>query len=92
MATYVMLGKYTSEALKGASADRTKKAASVIEKAGGKIRSMYALLGRYDLVLIVDLPDNGQAIKVSAELAKMTGVGFTTSPALTVDEFDKIVG
>jgi len=92
MATYVMLGKYTSEALKGASADRTKKAMAVIEKAGGKVRSMYALLGRYDLVLIVDIPDNAQAIKVSAELAKLTGVGFTTSPALTVDEFDKIVG
>ncbi|MGE5280035.1 MAG: GYD domain-containing protein [Deltaproteobacteria bacterium] len=91
MATYLMLGKYTVEALKGASADRTKKALDVIAKAGGKVRSMFALLGPYDLALIVDMPDNGAAIRVSADLAKMTGVGFTTSPTLSVEEFDKVI-
>ena len=92
MATYLMLGKYTAEALKGASAERTKKAQDVIAKAGGKIQTMYALLGRYDLVLIVDLPDNAAAVKVSADLVKMTGVGFTTSPTLSIAEFDKAIG
>ena len=30
-------------------------------------------------------------MKASIELAKATGIGFTTSPAVTVEEFDKIV-
>ena len=92
MAMYVMLGKYTAEALKGVSADRTKKALAVIEGAGGKVQSMQALLGPYDLAFIVDFPNSGQAIKVSAELMKMTGVGLTTSPAMSIEEFDKLVG
>ncbi len=91
MAMYVMLGRYTAEALKGASAERTKKALGVIEGAGGKVHSMHALLGPYDLVFIVDFPNGAQAIKVSAQLMKMTGVGFTTSPAVSVEEFDKLV-
>jgi len=92
MAMYLMLGKYTVEALKGASADRTKKAVAVIEKAGGRVQSMHALLGSYDLAFLVDFPNSGQAIKVSVELMKLTGVGFTTSPAVSVEEFDKLVG
>ncbi len=90
MARYLMLGKYSLEAVKGISSERTKKAVSVIEKAGGKVSSMYALLGNYDLALVVDLPGTSEAMKVSIALADLTGISFTTSPAISVDEFDKI--
>ena len=92
MATYLMLGKYTAGALKEASASRTQKAQEIVEKAGGKIQSIAALLGPYDLALTVDFPDNAAAIGVAAQLVKMTGVGFTTMPTMSVGEFDKIVG
>jgi hypothetical protein len=35
MAKFLMLGKYSLEAIKGISSARTKKATVVIEKAGG---------------------------------------------------------
>jgi uncharacterized protein with GYD domain len=56
MATFVMLGKYSSEALKEISAERTQRAVSTIKKFGGEVSSMHTLLGDHDLVLIVDLP------------------------------------
>jgi len=87
-----MLGRYSSEAIKGIAADRTKKVIEIIEKAGGKVNAMYALLGRYDLAFVVDFPGVAEAMKASVALAKLTGIGFTTSPAMTVEEFDKIVG
>ncbi|MEW6040547.1 MAG: GYD domain-containing protein [Elusimicrobiota bacterium] len=90
MATFFMFGKYSSEALKGLSAERTKKAVALIEKSGGKVDSMYALLGEYDLVLIVNLPGIADAMKVSVELNKLTGISFSTVPALTVEQFDKL--
>ena len=37
MSTFFMFGKYSQEALKGISAERTKKAAALIKKYGGKI-------------------------------------------------------
>ncbi len=92
MAKFLMLGKYSQEAIKGISAERTKKAVSLIEKSGGKINSMYALLGNYDLALVVDLPGVPEAMKTSIALMDLTGISFTTSAAMSVEEFDKITG
>ena len=92
MAKFLMLGKYSVEAIKGIAADRTKKGMEIIEKAGGKVNSMYALLGNYDLAFVVDFPGITEAMKASVALAKLTGIGFATSPAMSIEEFDKIIG
>jgi len=91
MATYLMFGRYTVEGLKAISAERTDKAAALLKKHGGELKAGYALLGKDDLVLVVELPGAEQAIKASIALAKLTGIAFTTSPAVTVAEFDKLV-
>lgn len=90
MATFFMFGNYTMEGLKGMSAKRTEKITSLIKKFGGKVSSMYALLGEKDLVFITDFSGYEQAMKASVALTKMTGISFSTSPAVTVDEFDKL--
>jgi uncharacterized protein with GYD domain len=91
MATYLMFGKYSPEALKGISAKRTAEAKSLIKKNGGELKAAYAVLGGVDLVMIVDLPDTARAMAASAALAKATGIGFTTAPAVSVEEFDRLV-
>ncbi|MFA5146944.1 MAG: GYD domain-containing protein [Candidatus Omnitrophota bacterium] len=90
MAKFFMYGKYSQEAMKGISADRTKKALDTIAKAGGKVSSMYALLGKYDIVLITDFPGIADVMKASIALDKLTGIAFTSFPAITIEEFDKI--
>lgn len=91
MATFLMFDKYSSESLKEISTTRTDRAVKLIKKFGGQIISMYALLGGYDLVLIVELPGTDEAMKASLALNKMTGISFTTSLAVNVDDFDKLV-
>lgn len=91
MAKFLMLGKYSTDGVKGISPERTKKVVETIQKAGGKAAAMYALLGNYDLAFVVDFPGNAEAIKASIAVSKLTGVGFTTCPAIPVEEFDKIV-
>ena len=91
MAPYVFFGKYSQEAIKSISADRTKKAYALIEKNGGKVLNGYALMGKYDLLLIVDFKDTQQAMRTSVGLAKLLGIGFTTAPAVTVEDFDKLI-
>ena len=90
MAKFVMLGKYSMEALKEASAERTKKGVELIEKSGGKVVSILALLGCYDLLIMVDFPGTNEAMKASIALAKLTGIGFSTCAAISVEEFDKL--
>ena len=91
MATFFMFGRYSSEAVKGMSAKRTKDAEGLIKKYGGKVEAMYALLGEKDLVFILTFPGIEQAMKASVALSKTTGISFTTVPAITMEEFDKLV-
>ncbi|MFH1825323.1 MAG: GYD domain-containing protein [Candidatus Firestonebacteria bacterium] len=87
---FLMLGKYSLDAVQKISTDRTEKVVSLIEKAGGKVNLMYVLLGSYDLVFLVDLPNIQKVIKASIAITKLTGISFTTFPAIDVEEFDKI--
>jgi uncharacterized protein with GYD domain len=87
-----MFGKYSSEATKDISPDRTRKTREVIQKNGGKIISMYAVMGEHDLVFTIDFPDSDKAIASSVALHKLTGIHFTTSPVVDVEQFDKLVG
>ena len=91
MATYFLFGKYSLEGMKGISTGRTAKTLALIQEHGGEFKAGYALLGDVDLVLIVEMPDIGQAMKTSAALAKLLGVSFSTAPAVSVEEFDKLM-
>ena len=92
MSLYLMFGKYTQESIKGISAERSKKAAQVIGDAGGEIKAGYALLGETDLVLVTDFPNSEAAMKASLGLTKFMGISFATSPAVSIEEFDKLIG
>ena len=91
MSTFFMLGKYSSESMKGMSTERTDESTGIIKKFGGELVSMYALLGGYDLVLIVNFPGIEDIMKASVALGKLTGISFTTYPAVTVEQFDKMI-
>jgi uncharacterized protein with GYD domain len=86
-----MFGKYSSDAVGKISAKRTENAAAIVGDCGGEIKAGYALLGETDLVLIVDFPGVKEAMKASVELTKLLGISFTTAPAVTVEEFDKLI-
>ena len=90
MNTFFMFGKYTEQSLRKISSERTRKAINTIQKYGGRVKSVYALLGPSDLVFIVNLPSAAQATIVSLALTKLTGISFSTSPAIPVDEFDRL--
>jgi uncharacterized protein with GYD domain len=89
MATFFMFGKYSAAALKGIGPGRTEQTKVLIKEHGGELKAGYAVAGGLDIILIVELPDNARAMAVSAALTRLTGVAFTTSPAVTLEEFDK---
>ena len=90
MMTFFMFGKYSQESLKKISPERTRKAINTIQKFGGRVKSVYALLGENDLVFIVNLPSAAQASMTSIALNRLTGISFTTSTAIPVEEFDRL--
>jgi uncharacterized protein with GYD domain len=91
MATFFMFGKYTAEALPKISAKRTSEVTKLVEQAGGKVKSIHALLGKVDLVIVIEMPGVEQVMKLSVTLAKKTGIVFTCYPAVPVETFDKLM-
>lgn len=91
MPIFMMFGKYGQESLKNVSAERTKKAIKIIEKNGGKVISMYAVLGEHDLVFTLDFPDKDKALLTSIALNMLTGISFNTSPVVDVEQFDRLM-
>lgn len=90
MTRCLMMGKYSPEAIKDISPNRTEKAINAMKDLGGKVNSMYALLGGFDLLFIVDFPKLETAMKASLALTMLTGISFSTYPTITVEEFDKL--
>jgi uncharacterized protein with GYD domain len=91
MTTFFFFGSYTKDALEGIDARRTKQAEELIAGYGGKLQSVYALLGQYDIVMIAQLPGTPEALQVSIGLARKTGIAFTSAPAMPVADFDRIL-
>jgi len=92
MQTYIMLGKYSADAVRDISANRTDKAIGLIKELGGKVLSMYTLLGGYDVILTTEFSSLQIAMKASLGLTILTGIGFSTYPAISVADFDKMIG
>lgn len=92
MPIYAALGRLTGEGardMKG-SARRYEENKKVFEEAGAKILAGYALLGRYDLLFIIEAPDNRTAMKLSMKTASRGTSAYETMPAVPIEEFFKI--
>lgn len=91
MATFVMFGNYSQEAVQNISPARTDQTMALAKKFQGEIKAIYALLGDYDLLFLVELPGVEQAMQFSVALTKLTGIAFTTAPAVPVAQFDQLM-
>ena len=89
MATYILLGRLTDD---GADKLRTNpnwidELNQNLEHMGVHVNAQYAVLGPYDMVTIVEAPDNKSVVRVSAQLTLQGSIRITTLPALPIEEF-----
>lgn len=92
MSTFFMFGKYSSDSLKEPTDNWTRRILEIIRQYDGEVRSMYSVMGAYDLVLIANFHMITQALQASVSITKELGIAFSTLPAIPVEEFDKLVG
>jgi uncharacterized protein with GYD domain len=91
MRTFFIFGKSSPKELKEISLKYREEVVSLVKNFGGDVRSMYVMLREKHLVLIFAFPGIKRAMKASIALSKLTGISFTISPAVPVDEFNKIM-
>jgi uncharacterized protein with GYD domain len=92
MMTFIITGKYSADAVKQISGERTVKANQIVQQCGGTVVGVYATLGEADILVIAEFPGVGEAMKASVGLNQALGISFVTTPALLVEDFDKLVG
>lgn len=93
MATYVSLLKWTEQGIQGIkeSAKRVRHAQQAVEKAGGRIVSVYYTQGEFDLVAVYEWPDDESANAFFLSLASAGNVRSQTSRAYSLEEMERII-
>ena len=63
------------------------EANQIIEENGAKILHAYVILGEYDVVTIMEAPDQKTAAKIGALIATKGSFRAETLPAIPIDDF-----
>ncbi len=93
MATYIGLMRFTDQGIRKVK-ETTKRAKDFKElaaKMNVKIREIYWTLGRYDVVVVGEAPDDETITRLSLGLAMMGNVKSETLRGFSAQEMDKIL-
>ena len=94
MVTYVVLAKFTEQGIRNAK-DSPKRADAFKELAktfGVTVKEILWTQGRYDIVTIVEAPDESSAMSLNLSLGALGNVRTETLRAFSAAEMTKIVG
>jgi uncharacterized protein with GYD domain len=94
MATYIMLITLTPEGRLAAreEADYLLALEDKIAAPGVNMLGLYAVLGRYDYVTIVEAPNNESVARFSLDLGVEAGVHIETLPVIPASRLDEEEG
>ena len=96
MARYLFQFAYTSESWATQLQNPQNRVAQVtpfVEKLGGRFEWVYYAFGEYDIVGVVELPDNVSAAAFSMAIAAGGAAkAFKTTPLMTVEEGIQAMG
>jgi uncharacterized protein with GYD domain len=85
MATYIVLGNFTDQGLRNVK-DTTKRAQAVTEmakKLGATLKEVYWTLGQYDLVIVMEAPDEATVATLGLSIGALGNVRGQTLRAFS---------
>ena len=94
MTRYAILFSYSADAASSmvkSTSDRTAAVRKLLDAAGGQFVDFYWMLGKYDGLAIVDLPDHQTAASLALAVTSSRGFSrFETYPLFPGDELPAI--
>jgi uncharacterized protein with GYD domain len=66
---------------------RIREVNKEIEQLGATVKAQWAVLGRFDIVNIVEAPDEQTVARVSLELGSRGTARYESLPAIPIDDF-----
>lgn len=95
MPKYLIQASFTAEGAKGLLAEggskRRDASVKAVKSLGGKLEACYFAFGKFDAILLIELPDNVSAAAVSLAVNSTGLINTRTTVLLTPAEVDKAV-
>ena len=94
MATYIVLGKFTDQGIRGVK-DTTKRAdafKAMAKKAGATVKELYWTLGQFDVMTVVDAPDDATLTALLLSAGALGNLNTQSLRAFSAEEMSTIVG
>jgi uncharacterized protein with GYD domain len=93
MASYIGLVRYTAQGIANIkdSPSRLDGFKKLCEQHGAKVQSFFLTMGRYDLVVLMEAPDDATVAKIILKVSSTGNVSTETLRAFSEAEYRKIV-
>lgn len=93
MPTYINLINYTDQGIRNIkdSPKRLDAAKKLLKELGGEMKAFYLTLGTYDIVTLIEAPNDEGVTKFVLALASAGNVRTTTLKAFPEAEYRKII-
>jgi len=93
MATFIVLGQFTEQGIHNVkdTSKRADKAKELAKKLGAPVRDLYWTIGHYDVVLILDAPDDETMATFGLSSGRLGNVRTETLRAFSQAEIDEIL-
>lgn len=93
MATYISLINFTQKGVENIkeSPERLDKAKQAFQAMGAELKGFYLAMGRYDMVLIAEGPDDATVAKLILSIASAGSIRTETFRVFPEDEYRNIV-
>ncbi|HEU4382512.1 MAG TPA: GYD domain-containing protein [Anaeromyxobacteraceae bacterium] len=94
MPTYVTLIHYTEQGIRNIkeSPNRLDAAKKAFKAAGGELKQFYLAMGRYDALIVGELPDDEAAARMALGFGALGNIRTETMRVFTEAEYRKIIG
>jgi uncharacterized protein with GYD domain len=93
MPTYIMLSNWTDQGIRQVkdSPDRLDAARRLCEQHGARITDFYMTMGTYDLVIVIDAPNDDVYARLAISIAKGGNIRTATLKAFDESEYRKVI-
>jgi uncharacterized protein with GYD domain len=89
----VSLLNWTDQGIKSfrQSTERAKDFTKLIETSGGKVRELVWTVGEYDLVSVIEFPDEESSVAAWLQLGSAGNIRSNTLRAFSISEMERII-
>jgi uncharacterized protein with GYD domain len=94
MPTYIVLGQFTDQGIRNVK-DTSRRASAVkdaAKKFGATVKNLYWTLGQYDVVTVVDAPDDESITALLFSIGSLGNVRTQCLKAFEAVDIDRILG